>query len=158
MKNQKGFTLIELLVVISVIGLLASVMMALFNIARERSKLGKAKKDIQTLSTAMLAYKGDVGELPPRGDLCSSCNDPPNSSWTAVIDALTANDGANWQGPYLGGRIDFDPWGRYYGYDDNDVNSNCGDSYIYTVGTNGLAGGGDDYYLTIAPTPLAGCY
>lgn len=156
MKNQKAFTIIELLVVISVIGLLASVVMVSLNTARDKAKLAKAKRDILTLSTAMLAYKGDVGELPSRGDLCSYCLDAQNkfnSSWTLVIDALTANDGANWAGPYLGGRIDLDPWGSYYGYDDNDCRGagQNAESYLASAGPDKLGQTADDYYVIIFP-------
>lgn len=158
MKNREAFTLIELLVVISIIGLLASVVMVSLNSVRDKARYARLQADIKTLTTAMMTYKGDVGELPPRGDNCSNCSQPPNSSWTLVINALMANDGANWQGPYLGGRIDFDPWGNYYGYDDNDVNSNCGPSYLFSAGADKISSTGDDYFVYIAPTPPSGCY
>jgi len=156
--KQKGFTLIELLVVISVIGLLASVLLVSLNSAREKAKYAKAKRDMMTIAQAMLAYKNDIGELPPRGDLCSACSNPPNSSWASVMDALLSNDGAGWQGPYIGTRVDKDPWGNYYGYDDNDVNSNCGPSNLFTAGTDKISGTGDDYLIPLTPTPAYGCY
>jgi len=158
MRKTKGFTLIELLVVISIIALLASVVLVSLNSTRDKAKYAKARKDMQTLAQAMNAYKSDVGELPPRGDNCSACSNPPNSSWTLVGDALLNNDGPNWKGPYLGGRIDFDPWGDYYGYDDNDVNSNCGTSYLESAGPDKILWTADDLYLQVAPQPPSGCY
>ena len=157
-KNGAGFTLIELLVVIAIIGLLASVVMVALNSARDKARYAKAKSDMRTIATAMQTYKGDIGELPPRGDSCPACSNPPDSSWTLVIDALLNNDGAGWVGPYLGGRADKDPWGNYYGYDDNDVNSNCGDSWLYTAGSDKILGTSDDYLVMVAPQPPSGCY
>lgn len=140
--KTSGFTLIELLVVIAIIGLLSSVVLASLNSARNKALYARAQVDINQLKKAMLIYKIDKGELPPQGDLCSSCNNPPNSTWTAVIDALVNNG-------YLGGRIDKDPWGNYYGYDDNDCNSNPGASYVFTAGADKVSWTGDDYRVLV---------
>lgn len=139
-----GFTLVELLVVIAIIGLLSSIVAASVNSARNKAKYARAQSDIYQLRTAMLTYKIDKGELPPPGDLCSACSNPPNSTWTLVIDDLVNNG-------YMSGRIDFDPWGNYYGYDDNDCNSNPGPSYVFTAGADKVSGTADDYYVTITP-------
>ncbi len=137
-----GFTLIELLVVIAIIGLLASVVLASLNAARTKANYARAKMDIDQIKKAMLMYKMDIGELPPLGDNCSACSNPSNSSWTAVIDALV-------NGKYLGGRIDRDPWGNYYGYDDNDCNSNPGVSYVVSAGADKINWTADDNYVVI---------
>lgn len=154
-KHRPGFTLIDLMVTLSIISLLSSILLVSSVKARENAKYAKATKDLQTLMAAMQAYKGDTGELPPRLDFCNTdyCGGTPTTAgWTVVIDALLNNDGSNWKGPYLGGRIDLDPWGHYYGYDDNDVNSNCGDSWIYSVGS-----GTGPYVITqVASTPAPG--
>jgi general secretion pathway protein G len=139
MKKDKAFTLIELLVVIAVIGMLSSIVLVSMKGAREKARIAKAQSEIRQLVTAMYLYKENHGELPPIGDNCSACSNPCNSSWTAVIDALV-NDGL------LGSRIDKDPWGNYYCYDDND-NVCCGcNSPLYSMGPNGVNEGlgGDD--------------
>ncbi|HEV8601164.1 MAG TPA: type II secretion system protein GspG, partial [Patescibacteria group bacterium] len=148
--------------VISIIGLLSSIAFAGLAGARNQAKYAKAKRDMLTLYQAMNSYKTDTGELPPVGDDCSACYAPANpgraSEWARVIDALLVSDGSNWKGPYLQGRIDIDPWGRPYSYDDNDVNSNCGDSNLTTTGADKDSAGGDDYTIRITPQPISGCY
>ena len=49
----------------------------------------------------------------------------------------------------MGGRIDKDPWGNYYGYDDNDCNSNSGVSYVFTAGADKISWTADDYNVVI---------
>ena len=143
----KGFTLIELLVVIAIIGVLSAVVLASLNTARERAMYARARADIDQLRKAMIVYKIDTGELPPIGDLCSRCSNPPNSTWTAVVTALV-------NGQYLSSRIDTDPWGNYYGYDDNDCNAGGqGATYLGTAGADKVSLTPDDYWVLVS----AGC-
>lgn len=138
----------ELLVVIAVIGVLATTVVINLSRARTRARIGQAKAEISQLKTAMLAYKEDNGELPPPGDNCSGCANPPNVTWTLVIGAL-------FNGGYISRRLDKDPWGNYYGYDDNDCNSNPWISYLWTCGENKVClginafGDQDDYGIVI---------
>ena len=140
--TKSGFTLIELLVVIAIIGLLSSIVFTSLSSARDKAKYAQAQSDISQIKTAMLLYKIDRGELPPPGDNCSACSNPPNSSWTSVIDELVNSN-------YFSTRIDKDPWGNYYGYDDNDCNSNPGVSYVFTAGADKISWTTDDYYVVI---------
>ena len=140
--SRKGFTLIELLVVISIIGLLATIVMVSLNSAKDKAKYARAQSDIKQLNLAMEIYREDNGELPPIGDNCSACYNPPGSSWTLVIDALV-------NGGYIGARVDKDLWGQYYAYDDNDGVC-CGTySYICTAGKDAVLWTTDDYCLII---------
>lgn len=146
MKKQKSFTLIELLVVIAIIGLLASITLVSLKGAIERARMGKAQAEMDQIKKAMLVYKSIYKELPPPGDNCSACSNPPNSSWTAVMDAM-AN--ANIILPNQAQALYRDPWGNYYGYDDNDCNSNPGRSYLRTAGADKVLWTADDYEITI---------
>jgi len=163
--DEQAFTIIEILVVVVIIGILASIVVISFNSTLTKSRISKAKADIENIDKAMNAYKIDVGELPPRGDCCSVCACGTwaawgQTQWDRAIEALRSNDGANWSGPYLKSAIPQDPWGHFYCYDDNDVNSNCGDSYLISAGPNGVweGGGGDDIRLTVTYRPESGCY
>lgn len=77
--KQKGFTLIELLVVISIIGLLASVVLASLNSARVKARDTRRKADIRQLQTALEMYYNDNGDYPA---------DAANGSISALITAL----------------------------------------------------------------------
>lgn len=59
-----GFTLIELLVVISIIGILATLVAANLNSARERARDAARKSDLKNISTALRLYFNDNGFFP----------------------------------------------------------------------------------------------
>lgn len=74
LKPNKGFTLIELLVVIAIISILASVVLASLNSAREKARDAKRISDVKQLQLALELYFDD------------------NSGYPTDIDAL-ATDG-----------------------------------------------------------------
>jgi type II secretion system protein G len=67
-KIQKGFTLIELLVVISIIGILATLIMANLNEARARARDSRLKQDLNQLQTALQLYYNDFKGFPATGN------------------------------------------------------------------------------------------
>ena len=62
----KGFTLIELLVVISIIGVLASVVLASLSDARNAARDAKIKTEIKQVQTALEMFRNDNNGKYPR--------------------------------------------------------------------------------------------
>jgi general secretion pathway protein G len=60
----KGFTLIELLVVVSLIGVLATLVLANLNAARQRGRDAQRKSDLRNIQTALRLYYNDYGNYP----------------------------------------------------------------------------------------------
>lgn len=126
----------------------------------------RALRDLEELREAMLRYRKDVGELPPRGDYCAVCvstgkgtavtlvGKAPRSHMVELEQALVKKDGPRWKGPYLKQPIPLDPWGREYTYDDNDVGSGQpSDSHLWSAGPDGYYGNGDDVQVLVQPAP-----
>lgn len=64
MSRHKGFTLIELLVVISVIGILATLIIANFNAARARARDAQRKSDLREIKAGLMMYHNDFEKFP----------------------------------------------------------------------------------------------
>jgi prepilin-type N-terminal cleavage/methylation domain-containing protein len=64
-KNKKGFTLIELLVVIAIIGLLSTMAVYAFNLARVEARDARRKADLRQLAKAIDLFYDATGSYPP---------------------------------------------------------------------------------------------
>ncbi len=63
-RGTRGFTLIELLVVIAIIGLLASVVLASLNSARQKARDARRKADLKQMQLAVELYYDRMGSYP----------------------------------------------------------------------------------------------
>lgn len=63
-KACKGFTLIELLVVVSLIGILATLVLANLTAGRARGRDAQRKSDLRQISTGLRLYYNDRGGYP----------------------------------------------------------------------------------------------
>jgi len=94
--KQKGFTLIELLVVVTIIGLLASVIMASLNTARAKGRDGKRVSSIEEVVKALSLYWSDNNNQYP-----SPTAPVGEGGWeTSDADPLQWLEGLR---PYFGG-------------------------------------------------------
>lgn len=91
LKKFKGFTLIELLVVISIIGILATLMIANLNSARSRARDAERKSDIKNISTALRLYYNDYNLYPTTNYLVFG-SAFTNANGTTTYMATVPND------------------------------------------------------------------
>lgn len=125
---QYGFTLIELLVVISIISLLASIVLASLNGAREKARVAQAVSNADALRTATEFYNDQMGFYPPdtgRGwdpgftralpwnpdtgaTTIPACGQCP-AGWDTIVQQ-------QWNGPYLASWPRFTPWNGKFDY------------------------------------------
>lgn len=116
----RGFTLIELLVVIAIIGILASIVMASVNVARDKGMYAAAQMELDSLKTAFFQLYSDTGVYP--NGTPSYCRIVAGGN---EIDLSSANVGivangagwSGWQGPYMPEVTD--PWGNPYYLDED---------------------------------------
>lgn len=105
--KQSGFSLIELLIVIAIIAILASVIMPVVSIAREKAYYVRAKAEFKSIEAALEMYKSDHsgnypadagrGNSPDGLEQYLSSNEWSEGAWPGSIldwDVYTINPGS----------------------------------------------------------------
>lgn len=72
-EKRVGFTLIELLVVVSLIGVLATLVLANLNAARQRGRDAQRKSDLRNIQTALRLYYNDYNKYPDGESTIRGC-------------------------------------------------------------------------------------
>lgn len=89
---KKGFTLIELLVVISLIGILATLVLANMNSARERARDATRKSDLRNMQTALRLYYNDNGRYPAGTSTMTACGNGASPTACAYGSSWSRNN------------------------------------------------------------------
>lgn len=131
--TQRGFTLIELLVVIAIIGILAAVVLASLDDARQEARIASAATQLKSIHTAMEMLYNDTGLYPHQQQrYCPPIAGADNEvDLSLTSSGLVGNNGdfSNWDGPYISDVTD--PWGTPYFFDQD---------YHCTAGARGCGG------------------
>ena len=129
--TQRGFTLIEIMVVVVIIGVLGAIVVPQFMSRPDQAKATAAKIDIQAIGTALEMYRLDNAHYPSTQQGLEALINRP--SGTPVPRSW------NTQG-YLKS-MPVDPWSTPYQYLNPGVRSTDGGFDLYSLGSDGVAGG-----------------
>ncbi|MBI4086602.1 prepilin-type N-terminal cleavage/methylation domain-containing protein [Candidatus Kaiserbacteria bacterium] len=102
-EERSGFTLIELLVVISIIGLLASIVMASLNSARVKARDARRKSDLREIALALELFYDANGSYISTG--ATDVNNEYNTLDSAVLGGGGTYDWHRLDGLVTGGYI-----------------------------------------------------
>lgn len=127
--RQYAFTLLELMVVLLILVMLASIAAPRVVKYLSKAKTETARVQVEALSSAVDAFRLDVGRFPTTQEGLKALVEQPA-------------DTPSWDGPYLKKRDSLiDPWGQPYLYRRPGQH---GDYDVYTLGGDGKPGGQGD--------------
>ena len=97
--QNRGFTLIELLVVIAIIGILASVVLASLNTARDKGANAAVKSNLNNMRPQAELYYDNAGKVYEVTDGSDSvCVNGASAAVQGIADGVIAADDANTTG------------------------------------------------------------
>ncbi len=131
MMKKKGFTLVELLMVVIIIGILVTIAVPSYYKSIERTKAGKAKASLRTITNAQVQYRAindtytttlaDLADV----DLPAELQGGDDGDWTydsAAITEITSDittTATRSAGPYSDNTVTMDQDGFYTNVDSN---------------------------------------
>jgi general secretion pathway protein G len=116
---RAAFTLMEMLVVVAILVVLAGASVPIYLNYLDNAKRDRAKVDVQTLQTAIEAYKTEHGQYPQS------------------LQVLTMPDQAMGSFATLEQKALIDPWGNPYVFDPSTMHPQTGRAKIYSQGPPG---------------------
>lgn len=97
-RARRGFTLAEVVVAVGIVAVLAAVTVPTIRGRLQDSYENALISEFDNLSSAVVAYRQDVGKYPPTLDYLSQL---PTTPTDRCSNNLTATQKANWRGPYV---------------------------------------------------------
>ena len=151
-KKQQGFTLIELLVVIAIIGILASVVLASLNTAREKANQASIQANLKTIAVQAELYYDDnsqsYGTAKVANTTCTA--DMMGNATIAQAIATAKASGSSTADPICAIGVSGQTWAISVDYKDSAAVGWCADS-------TGYAGETKDVATQAAVGDVAGC-
>jgi general secretion pathway protein G len=129
--SQHGFTLIEIMVVVVIIGILGAIVVPQFMSRPDQAKVTAAKVDLQAIGTALEMYRLDNFHYPSTQQGLEALSNRPSGTPAA----------RNWNPQGYLKSLPVDPWGTPYQYLNPGVKSADGGYDLYSLGSDGVAGG-----------------
>ncbi|WP_447801796.1 type II secretion system major pseudopilin GspG [Pseudomonas serbica] len=128
--SQHGFTLIEIMVVV-IIGILGAIVVPQFMSRPDQAKVTAARVDLQAIGTALEMYRLDNFHYPSTQQGLEALSKRPSGVPTP----------RSWNPQGYLKSVPVDPWGTPYQYLNPGVKSVDGGYDLYSLGSDGVAGG-----------------
>ena len=129
--SQHGFTLIEIMVVVVIIGILGAIVVPQFMSRPDQAKVTAARVDLQAIGTALEMYRLDNLHYPSTQQGLEALSKRPSGVPTP----------RSWNPQGYLKSVPVDPWGTPYQYLNPGVKSVDGGYDLYSLGSDGVAGG-----------------
>ena len=112
---------------------------------RRMARQQAAVRELKLLAAGLENFRDDIGRYPTDKEGIESLTDQAK-----LFQAGNQAAAYQWQGPYVEGRYELDPWGNDYQY------RVSGDGQFFELFSNGPegTGGGKELYISARPAPL----
>lgn len=105
-QSDSGWTFVEAIIVISIVILLTGTVAVSASRYVDRARIAAASAQVEAIRLALFAYYLDVGTYPTEAQGLMALSEKPS--------LLPVSP--RWNGPYLDGEANLDPWGNHYDY------------------------------------------